>query len=173
MKQILKIGLLYLLVISCASKKTGINNEIIKGNNLEKEIVNNPEYIPLPNFNGDTLKYLTTNFLKQKEFYQGKELNVLLQDLELPVKEFTTGVSAIDINISPSLSLNFYKRDIKESKIRDKKNPLVLYVIWQIPLPEKDVTSIIRTTHGYWDYEANNYFRQFKIKEIGMLVPNY
>ncbi|WP_017257909.1 hypothetical protein [Pedobacter arcticus] len=173
MKQLLIIGLIYLFVTSCVSKKTGTNNTIIKDKQIEKEISNNPKYIPLSHFNGDTLKYLTTNFTSHKEFYQGKGLNVLLQDLELPVKEFKTGVNARDINISPGLSLKFYNRDIEEKKIKERKNPLVLYVIWQIPLPEDDVTSIIRTTHGYWNNQANNYFRQFKIKEIGMVAPNY
>lgn len=66
---------------------------------------------------GDTLKYLQTNFLlTNKDFYKGKPLSILLNDLEIDVKAYS-GSSGRDINFNNSISLNFYTRLQKKNKI--------------------------------------------------------
>ena len=168
MKKIL--FLLLTVFIACKSNQeiTAPTKEVVTVSKFK-----NPNYKPLNEFRGDTLKYLQTNFLEHQDFYIGKPLNVLLDDLEIDIKYSTPGVNANNMDISPDLSLNFYSQKEKEIKIKNKKNPLVLYVVWEIPLPDEKVTFLIRKNQGLWTEDEKKYYGQHIIKEIGMVIPNY
>ncbi|MFH6991796.1 hypothetical protein [Flavobacterium sp. FlaQc-48] len=134
---------------------------------------NNPNYEPLDKFEGDTLKYLQTNFLiKSKDFYKGKPLSILLNDLEIEVKAYS-GAAGWDLNYSKSLSLNCYTRKQKKLKIKEKKNPLVLIVDWEVPLPQEKVVELLRKNDVRWTEEEKKYYGQHIIKDIEMVIPNY
>lgn len=167
MKKIFFIVLIVL--ISCKSKQEILDSK--QETNVSK--FNNPNYKPLQKFEGDTLKYLQTNFLlTNKDFYKGKSLSFLLNDLEVEVKAYS-GSSGRDLNFQESLSLNFYSRAQKRKQRMNKKNPLVLIIDWEVPLPQEKVVELLRKNQGRWTEEEKIYYGQQIIKDIGMVIPNY
>lgn len=165
-----KIFLILLIVlVSCKSKQEILSSK------QEVAVIskfNNPNYKPLQKFEGDTLKYLQTNFSEPQSFYKGKTLSVLLNDLEIDVKAYS-GSSGWDLNFSKSLSLNFYSRQQKKNKIKEKKNPLVLIIDWEVELPQQKIVELLRKNDGRWTEEEKKYYGQHIIKDIEMVIPNY
>lgn len=105
MKKIFFIVLIVL--VSCKSKQEILSS---KEETTKNSKYNNPNYEPLHKFEGDTLKYLQTNFLlTNKDFYKGKPLSILFNDLEIDVKAYSCAPGR-DLNFSKSLSLNFYSK---------------------------------------------------------------
>ncbi|OOV19565.1 hypothetical protein [Flavobacterium sp. LM4] len=168
MKKIL--FMLFTVLVACKSKQ-----EIRP---LEKENIiaiskdKNPNYKTLKEFQGDTLKYLETNFLQNRDFYKGKPLDILLNDLEIDI-QYCSNSYGSNLYLSNGLSLNFHTRTEKRVKIKDKKNPLVLTIDWETPLPQEKIIELLRKNNGQWTEEEKNYYGQNIIKEIGMVVPNY
>jgi len=167
MKKIFFIVLFVL--VSCKSKQ-----EILTAQQetTKSSKYNNPNYESLHKFEGDTLKYLQTNFLNNKDFYKGKLLSLLLHDLEIEIKAYS-GASGRDLNFSNSVSLNFYSRQQKKNKIREKSNPLVLIIDWEVELPQQKIVELLRKNDGRWTDEEKKYYGQHIIKDIEMVVPNY
>ncbi|MBK0383564.1 hypothetical protein I5M32_11405 [Pedobacter sp. SD-b] len=124
------------------------------------------KYIKLEKFKGDTLKFIQTSILNRKEFYKGKELNVLLKDLAIPIKRYTTGQSFRPKNQSPDISLYFYNDTEKDLKIAKKKDPIIVTVVWQTPLNTSDVISLIRK-YPNWTPEIQEYFGKQIVKDVG------
>jgi hypothetical protein len=161
--------ILLIVLISCKSKQEILDSK--QETNVSK--YNNPNYKSLQKFEGDTLKYLQTNFLlTNKDFYKGKPLSILLNDLEVEVKAYS-GASGWDLNFKESLILSFYSRKQEKIKIKEKKNPLVLTIDWEVPLPQEKVVELLRKNQGRWTEEEKNYYGQQIIKDIGMVIPNY
>ncbi|KAF2517203.1 hypothetical protein [Flavobacterium foetidum] len=168
MKKIFFIVLIVL--VSCKSKQEILSAQQEK---TKSSKYNNPNYEPLHKFEGDTLKYLQTNFLlTNKDFYKGKPLSVLLNDLEIDVKAYS-GSSGWNINFNKSISLNFYSKLQKKNKIKEKKNPLVLIIYWEVEIPQQKVVELLRKNDGRWTEEEKEYYGQHIIKDIEMVVPNY
>lgn len=139
---------------------------------VTKSTYKNLKYKALKEFKGDTLKYLQTNFLEHQDFYIGKPLNTLLNDLEIDIKAYSNSYSS-NLNLSDGLSLNFYTRNQKRIQIKNKKNPLVLTIGWEVYLPQEKIIELLRKNDGRWTEEEKNYYGQSTIKEIGMVIPNY
>ncbi|WP_207556390.1 hypothetical protein [Flavobacterium frigidimaris] len=169
----LKYALFLIILMSAACKPEQVLNNAKSQNDTAINAGNgkfkNPHHKPLAEFKGDTLKYLQTNFLSDKEFYIGKELNVLFEDLALDIKDYSNDLSSKNINLSPDLSLNFYDAKTKNKKIKNKENPLVLFVEWETPIYVEQVTALLKKNQGRWTAEEKNNYGQFKIKEIGMV----
>ncbi|MET0945877.1 MAG: hypothetical protein ABWY22_10740 [Flavobacterium sp.] len=110
--------ILLIVLVSCKSKQEILSTE---QETAKSSKYSNPNYEPLHKFEGDTLKYLQTNFLlKNKDFYKSKPLSVLFNDLEIDVKAYAAGPGK-DLNVSKSLSLNFYSKQQKRIKIKEKR----------------------------------------------------
>jgi len=166
-----KIFFIVLVVLVCCKSKQEILSTQQETTKISK--YNNPNYQPLNKFEGDTLKYLQTNFLStNKDFYKGKPLSILLNDLEIDVKAYS-GSSGRDLNYSKSLSLNFYSRQQKKDKIKEKKNPLVLIIDWEAELTQQKIIELLRKNDGRWTEEEKKYYGQHNIQDIEMVVPNY
>lgn len=159
MKKILFIILA--VFIACKSRKEIIPIETLK----------NPNYKALKEFDRDTLRYLNTNFVAHKDFYIGKKLQVLLDDLELPINYYHFTSSIHEKNLSPDLGISTYKRNQINSKFSKRENPFLLYVTWETPLPSDKLIELSRKNNGNWTGEVRDYYKEFKIKEI--TVSNY
>lgn len=169
MKKLLFI--LFTVLIACKSKQE--INSITKQDVLITTKSKNPNYKELKDFQGDTLKYLQTNFLEHKDMYIGKPLDSLLNNLEIDIKAYSNTYNSKNLNLSPDLILSFYSRYEEKIKIKNKKNPLVLTVQWEVALPQDKIIELARKNGGKWTVEEKNYYGQNTIKEIGMVVPNY
>lgn len=164
----MKIILFIILVVlvACKSKQE---------NTVSKEIISlktfkNPNYKTLKEFNGDTLKYLNT-FVTYQDYYKGKPLDILLDDLELSINYYHFTSSARNVNLIPALGFSTNKRNQVNKKILKKENPLLFYVTWEAPLSSNKCNELLRKNNGNWTDEEKSYYGQFKIKEI--IVSNY
>ena len=154
-----------MLLLGCKSVKTTITNSI------SKETTTVPKYQKLNTFKGttnDTLAYVRTSIIDRKSKYIGKELNVLLNDLELPINNYTIGGSNLR-GISPSLSLKFYPKNVLELKRQAKIDPVILVIIWETPLSKDDILPILLKSKGVWTNEEQEYYGKQKVKDIGLV----
>ena len=171
------IFLLVLLVfISCKStqESTSSKQELgsLKQDYEEGLAISKTAYKPLNKFEGDSLKYLQNNFLlENRDFYIGKPLLVLLNDLELDINHYYSAPGR-DLIFFISLSLNFYSRSQKRLNTKNGKDPLVLIVNFEAPLPAENVITLLRKNDGEWTLAEKSYYGQQIVKNVEMVVPN-
>ena len=123
-----------MLLLGCKSVKTTTTNSI------SKETTTVPKYQKLNTFKGttnDTLAYMRTSIIDRKSKYIGKELKVLLNDLELPINYYLIGSSNLK-GISPSLTLYFYPKNVVNIKRHNKIDPVIFTIVWETPLSNKE-----------------------------------
>jgi hypothetical protein len=128
--------------------------------------VNIKEPLPLSQNNGasvkevgnDTLDYLTKKFVDRKNLYINKELNVLLNDLSIPVKQYYYSTNFKKANISESVGLVFYNRSEIDQKHQQHANPMIINIIWKTPLPLTDGFDAFTVAHCAWTEEVKNYY---------------
>lgn len=162
MKKIL-FGLL-IIVIACKSTqelKTSSEKNVVS-------ISKNPNYKEFRYFKGDTLKYLQTNFLTNQDFYIGKPLNILLDDLELQINYYLTVTSGINKKKSPSLGMSPYNKSQIEKKLSNDNSFLLINIEWETSLPIEKVDELLIKNKGKWTIEEKNYYGRQIIKEINI-----
>jgi hypothetical protein len=155
------IPIILMLILGCKSIKT-TNDNVQNSNNYI------PKYQKLSTFKGnanDTLTYVRTSIIGRKNKYIGKELNVLLNDLELPVRTYLIGLSNKK-GLSPSLTLEFYPRNVMEIKRQNKIDPVILVIEWEKPLPLSIADSLMVKNKAIWTKEEKEYFGKQKVKDI-------
>ncbi|MBK0383565.1 hypothetical protein I5M32_11410 [Pedobacter sp. SD-b] len=136
---------------------------------LKQQSSNNKQqkYIKLEKFKGDTLSFVQNSILNRKEFYKGKELNVLLKDLAIPIVHYTTGVTFRHKDQSPHISLYPYNDTEKDKKITKKEDPIIITIVWQTPLRTSYVDSLSIRNKSNWTPEVQEYFGKQIVKDIG------
>ncbi len=156
-----------MLLLGCKSVKT------IQTDSVSNNTTTESKYRKLNTFKGttnDTLAYMRTSIIDRKSEYIGKELKVLLNDLELPINNYTIGSSNLR-GISPSLSLKFYPKNVLELKRQAKIDPVILVIVWEIPLPKDVVLPMALKSKWVWTNEAQEYYGKQIVKDI--VLTNY
>ncbi len=151
-----------MLLLGCKSVKTTTTNSI------SKETTTVPKYQKLNTFKGttnDTLAYMRTSIIDRKSKYIGKELNILLNDLELPIHSYLIGLSNLR-GISPGISLKFYPKNVVELKRQARIDPVILNIVWETPLPLDIVNPMLIKSKGVWTNEEQEYYGKQIIKDI-------
>ena len=71
----------------------------------------NPDYKTLNAFESDTLEYVKYNFYKNQQFYTGKPLSVLFNDLEANIVHFTPShlFNPMDKSDADSFTISYTK----------------------------------------------------------------
>ena len=160
------IPLLLMLLLGCKSVTTTTNG-------ISKETNTIPKYRKLKTFKGttnDTLAYMRTSIIDRKSEYIGKELKVLLNDLELPINNYTTAGSNLR-GISPRLSLKFYPKNVEELKRQARIDPVILNIVWETPLPLDITDPMMFKNQGIWTNEEQEYYGKQIVKDI--VLTNY
>ena len=111
----------------------------------KKAISDNKEYVPYAKFKNDTLNYLKANFEENKNFYIGKPVKTILDDLEIPVLTSRRSGSMKDRNIS-ELSLIF----ISWVEL-DKRTEHDLYIYFQESIPFSELDVLIKDKREKYD----------------------
>ena len=148
--------ILLLLVVGCASRKER-KKEFKSSINIHKSnivIDSSKSFKPLQEFKGDTLAFIQESILNRKEHYIGKELNVLLTDLTIPIKLYSFTMSQNNIYVSNYLSLmlnNYFQQDLKIAKGED---PINLVIVWKNPVNFKDFEKISKNNNYKWTNEV-------------------
>jgi len=157
MKNILYFAISTLLLLGCMATKN------------RKQVTDNT-YRSFIEFKGDTVQYLTYNFINNKKKYIGKTFDTLLANLEMRVKSCTNGSTPNDKRISPNLSICFY--DFDESLYRGANNLRYfdLTVDWQTPPQMDDVDKLTRKYKGNWNKAYQEFFKNLIIKDISIYI---
>ena len=156
-----------MLLLGCKSVKTTTTNSI------SKETTTVPKYQKLNTFKGttnDTLAYVRTSIINRKSEYIGKELNILLNDLELPINNYLIGSSNLR-GISPDISFKFYPKNVVELKRQARIDPFILTIVWETPLPKDVVLPMKIKNQNIWTDEEQEYYGKQKVKDI--VLTNY
>ncbi|MDA9555455.1 hypothetical protein N9R54_04400 [Pelobium sp.] len=157
----------YLIIIllgftACSSLK---NNKQLVNGSIAK-------YQPLKKFNGDTLLFVKNSILARKEYYVGKELNVLLKDLRIPVKKYLTGISS-KVSVDPGLYLNIYSNTEQENKVANGIDPIQITILWKTPLSSEETDSLLRRSHLNWTPEVAAYYGNQIVGDVGIVQYNF
>ena len=154
-----------MLLLGCKNVKTTSTNSV--SNNTTTV----PKYQKLNTFKGttnDTLAYVRTSIIDRKSEYIGKELKVLLNDLELPINNYLIGLSNLR-GISTDIRFKFYPKNVVELKKQAKIDPVILVIIWETPLPLDIVDPMVLKSKGVWTNEEQEYYSKQKVKDIGLV----
>lgn len=160
------IVLLFIIIFnSCCSKKESFIQE--------KETYNKRNVQTLKDFKGDTLIYVKTKILDRKEYYIGKKFEVLLNDLNIPVKSV---LYISDFNNMKTVSdaiFEIYNEFQIANKLEKGEIPVNIVIVWQTPLnaSELDNLSKSRTERSNWSPEKEAYFKEQIIG--GLTMTNY
>jgi hypothetical protein len=156
MLKTLTLTLVALLFIACSYKKHASSVNSLKTG----------KYTKLKHFEGDTLQYVTRNFVNRKDKYIGKKLKELLKDVEIPILSFVYGSSIRGLGKIPSLILYFYP-DSEISRKRDQyEKPSSIIIKWRVGLPADKVVKLGRKNKGKWDPEAMDYYGEQIIGDV-------
>ena len=151
-----------MLLLGCKNVKTTSTNSV--SNNTTTV----PKYQKLNTFKGttnDTLAYVRTSIIDRKSEYIGKELNVLLNDLELPINNYLIGTSNLR-GISPSSTFYFYPRNVVDIKRYNRIDPVILTIVWETSLPLDIVLPMKIKNQNIWTDEEQEYYGKQIIKDI-------
>ncbi|MEI6752874.1 MAG: hypothetical protein WCK78_06880 [Paludibacter sp.] len=155
------IGIITVVVlISCSiSKSVYVNGVRI------------PDVIPFSKFKGDTAAYLQTNIENRKAYYIGKEVDVLLKDVEQPIKSFIFTTSRLKIQGKSKINgmnLYFYDEDKFSKAIDTKKFIPSISLDFMSPYMDLDTFALILTKNNnkYWSPEMEMYIRKQRIEKV-------
>ena len=107
------------------------------------------------------------DIMANKAKYVHKELGVLLNDLAIPIKSYSSHFS--DRVKCAGLMLSFDERDVtvrKSEKMPGAGTPAQLYVEWETPLSRADVEARLKRAAGSWGEAEQAYYSKFDIKDI-------
>lgn len=165
----MKIANFLIIIITAFVGCNGCNN-IKKANSVKSSIsINAPTYVPMKEFNGDTLRYLETNFLNRKEYYINKNLGILLNDLEMPVKLHYYWDNFNNESISTGISLVFMNKEQFYQNRRDPESRKILNIKWAKPISTDTSLELIRENKGLWTKKEISYYKNQTIGDISMI----
>jgi len=151
------IILFIILIYGCACNKR---------NNLEKIKLENKQ--TLKDFKGDTLSYVQTKILDRKEYYIGKKFEVLLSDLNIPIKNFMYHRNHNDIKKISYTDFEIYNGYETSNKLEKGEIPVNIIIAWQTPLVADELEKLIidRTKRGAWTPEKEAYFKNQIVGDV-------
>ncbi|MCC9065013.1 hypothetical protein ACHRV1_16865 [Flavobacterium aquidurense] len=158
-----KVTIIFCIIIlgACACKKEATAKE-------EKKYYKNPTKLTLNDFKGDTLAYVQTKILDNKEYYIGKKFEVLLNDLNIPINNFLFSEDDNNIaSVSSTIFLIYDGFEIK-NKLTRGEIPVNLVVRWNPPLKAEDLKKLNGEMgkRGEWNPKNEAYFREQIVENI-------
>jgi len=142
-----------------------VNTPLISSDTLFSNIQSN-KYIPLLRYKGDTLGYVEHNFINNKQKYVGKNLNTLLNDLEIPIKSFIPNISYLTNDDVPSVYLQFFPLKEASRRKHTVKRPVDIIIKWANTLPMDTVFLLGRKNNYSWTDEERKYFGKQIIGDV-------
>ena len=121
-------------------------------------------------FKGDSLNYLTNNFIDNKQKYIGKKLNVLLNDLEFEVKSYIPQTSNSNINMYSGIYLSFYNSDNTTISITQNRKMFNLSITWENMVPRKEMDKLMLEDKNDWDKKLKKFFGQHIVGDAHLVA---
>lgn len=128
--------------------------------------------IPPKAFTGDTLSYVQTSIIDKKDVFIGRQLKVLLDSLEIPVKSYLISITHKKI-ISPGLTLSFYNKSESSQKHHKGEKFVKIHIDWMNPVPKDSVNVLFDKSKGEWLEAERNYYGRQRIRDVQLFKYNY
>lgn len=122
--------------------------------------------IPLLHYIGDTLAYVKTNFIDQKDRYVGKPFTVLLKDMQIPVGSYLIAPGWSDYKHFKQLIFSFYPAGEMSSRITNDKKPLIICIEFERKLLQDSAMVLRKQGHGAWRPEEERFYGRSILKDI-------
>jgi hypothetical protein len=132
-------------------------------------LINKP-YRPFAAFKGDTLQYLQYNFVERKDQYQGKKLEVLLNDLEFNIKYLYQGGFANDQTKGQDMTISFYDAETHDDRSLRGYKLYVLGFLFDAPFSITELDKIDKK-YGYnWTKHHYDFFKNQVVKDTWVIA---
>jgi hypothetical protein len=165
----MKYSTIFLIVLiafcACRSAKPATGKPA--ATNEPKEIAINPQSTrSVP----DTLNYVKS-IIANKDKYINKELSILLNDLKIPVKSYSPGISANNRYVSPNITFSFddmQTTNSKQDQTHGLSNPVYLTIAWKTPLSKEETSAALSksTNAGNWGPVEEGYYSKQIVGDI-------
>lgn len=162
--------LLGLIACNCSNKTNKSTSKVSIQNPLDTIKY---KYRKLALFKGDTLLYLKTNFINNKQYFIGKNISYLLKNLELPVNKYLYSPTFPPNSVYNHISLQFTNDVTVQNHINKKQSPLILILDFEQPISILRMREIQAITKGKWGSDAIELFGNEKIKDIEMVTKGF
>jgi len=123
-------------------------------------------YIELKKFKADTLGYVQKNFIDNKSKYIGKDISVLLHDIEIPIISYMPGISFNNDDIMPDITLQFYSMEKTTQLANSPNKPTDIIIELLKPVPMDSATQLFGKSQGKWTDAERKYYGKQKIGDI-------
>jgi hypothetical protein len=128
----------------------------------------------LKELNNDTIRYTKEQIIESKDLFIGKQLDLLLRNLPLPVKEYTNAFSDRQEGVYNYTYILMYSYKEREEKVSQKKNPLAIVIKWATPLTKRELDFLgLKYLGGEWTNEVYNFFKDRIIKDISIVKYDF
>ena len=127
------------------------------------------KYKPLSAFKKDTTAFIIYNFMENANYYSGKTLKEVVNDLQIPVQDFAYSWNPGKGNKMEGIHIYIYSES-KVNKLRDQgMDHNIILIKWENDAGE--VSDIRRKLGIQWNQQVYDYFQDFKIKSVQVIIP--
>lgn len=131
-------------------------------------------YKPLSDFANDTTAFLMYNFRDRAVCYEGKELDDIIADLKMPIKDFMVIGSSFNANNAIGIYIYIYPREVAAKLVDKHKEPHTIEIIWTEDLSFKEALKESRKKKSDgWTKRSYKYFKGMQIREIRTVIYEY
>lgn len=131
----------------------------------------NNRHVSLKECNNDTLLYIRTNFLQNKQNYIGLPMDSLFQDLEVPILifgplfEYTGGDSDMI-----GMTIGYMRGTKRKNYEKQKKSYYEINIYFKQPHSERLSTwrEFNKNKGVYWTEDFRNFFKDFIIEDFSI-----
>ncbi|MFA7492771.1 MAG: hypothetical protein WCZ43_04560 [Proteiniphilum sp.] len=115
-------------------------------------------YKPFEAFNNDTLAFMDYNFRQRAEYYKGKTVGKVLEDISLPIKSFTRYMRG-NTTICVIVNADSVYREFKSNYIR---------IFLQTPVESRKLVKLMggNPNSMIWTPEIYEFLKNEKVKSV-------
>ena len=130
-------------------------------------------YIPLKEFQGDTVRYMIVNFVENKNRYIGQKVDSLLKDLEFEITtSFMSNCDPMDNYKINGLKFSHHN-DRQQTELFKKGERYYLLYIRFAPPYTKTLDKWSQIKGVYWNKERRDFMKDYIIKDIKLSLYNW
>ncbi len=131
---------------------------------------NNLPYKPLSAFSNDTTVFALYSFMDRANFYRGKTVETVNSDLIKSIKNIYYGVKFNEGKID-GIYVYLYADERIHYLWENDKDDNIIEITFDKSEPETDKLLQLFRKDNFWDQNVYNYFKDHKVLEIKVLIP--
>ena len=118
----------------------------------------------------DTIGHLRDKYIKNKDRYVNKSLDVLLHDLDLKVAYYMISSPHNDSSVCNTLMLSFWDRHntVQGLTTQSLYKPPIINITWATPVPRDKAIKLLakNKTLGEWDAQEESFYGKLIVKRL-------